>query len=152
MGQQKIDDKQVEQLLRSGWTQGRVVEWYKGKGIDVTQSAISQAISAGRIKVDTNRNAGAIPWKLKPEHRHLHAARMLRTLARMEAGREIGVSLQKQVKTWREGLELENSVITYDPDTPEGFWRVPRRPGIDLGWVRDPNVSDDGVVSSDVPH
>jgi hypothetical protein len=147
MGRQKLDDNKVEQLLRSGWTQGQVVKWYAEQGVKVTQSAISQAISSGRIKVDTNRNSGAIPWTLKPEHRHLHAARMLRTLARQEAGREIGPSLRTQVKTWKEGLELENSVITYDPETPEGFWRVPRRPGIDLWWVREPDVSDDGYVT-----
>lgn len=145
MGRQKLDDNEIEQLLRGGKTQQEVVDLYRTRGVDITQSAISQAISAGRIKVETNRNAGAIPWKLKPEHRHLHAARMLRTLARMEAGLDIGESLRGQVKTWREGLELEDSVITYDPETPEGFWRVPRRHGIDLGWVREPDLDDQGL-------
>lgn len=139
MGVQKLDDKEVEIMLRSGMTQLDVVRVYRERGISVAQSAISQAISTGRIKVDTKRNRGAIPWKLKPEHRHLHAARMLRTLARLEAGLEVGPSLLEQVRTWREGLELEDSVITYDPDTEEGFWRVPRRHGIDTGWVREPD-------------
>lgn len=145
MGRQKLDDKEIEQLLRAGRTQQQVVDLYRAKGLEITQSAISQAIAAGRIKVETNRNSGAIPWKLKPEHRHLHAARMLRTLARLEAGMEIGDSLRGQVKTWREGLELEDSVITYDPETTEGFWRVPRRHGIDLGWIREPDIGDDGL-------
>lgn len=145
MGQQKLDDSEIEQLLRSGSTQLEVVAMYRAKGIDITQSAISQAISSGRIKVDTDRNRGGIPWRLKPEHRHLHAARMLRTQARLDAGLEVGVTLMAQLRTWREGLEIENSVITYDPETKEGFWRVPRRPGIDLWWVRDPNISDDGL-------
>lgn len=145
MGRQKLDDNEIEQLLRAGRTQQQVVNLYKARGLDITQSAISQAIAAGRIKVETNRNSGGIPWKLKPEHRHLHAARMLRSLARLDAGLDIGESLKVQVKTWREGLELEDSVITYDPETPEGFWRVPRRHGIDLGWVREPNLDDDGL-------
>lgn len=144
MGQQKLDDSRVEQLLRAGKTQLEVVAIYRQEGVDVTQSAISQAISSGRIKVNTDRNSGGIPWKLRPEHRHLHAARMLRTQARLDAGLEVGASLLSQVTTWREGLEIENSVITYDPETKEGFWRVPRRPGIDTGWVRDPNVDDEG--------
>jgi hypothetical protein len=147
MGQQKLDDNRVEQLLRAGKTQLEVVAIYRAEGVDVTQSAISQAISSGRIKVNTDRNSGGIPWKLRPEHRHLLAARMLRTQARLDAGLEVGPSLLAQVTTWREGLEIENSVITYDPETKEGFWRVPRRPGIDTGWVRDPNVNDDGYVS-----
>lgn len=145
MGKQKLDDKEIEQLLRSGKTQQDVVDLYSSRGVEISQSAISQAITAGRIKVDTNRHTGGIPWKLLPQHRHLHAARMLRTLARLEAGLEVGPSLRDQVRTWREGLEIEDSVITYDPDTPEGFWRVPRRSGIDLGWVREPLIGDDGL-------
>src|SRR5690348_2792028 len=70
MGQQKLDDNRVEQLLRAGKTQLEVVAIYRAEGVDVTQSAISQAISSGRIKVNTDRNSGGIPWKLRPEHRH----------------------------------------------------------------------------------
>jgi hypothetical protein len=143
--QQKLDDSEVEQLLRSGWSQMAVVKMYRDKGVDVTQSAISQAISTGRIKADTDRAAGGIPWHLKPEHRHRHAARMLRTQARLDAGLEVGPSLLPQITQWRTGMELEDAVIHYDPDTEEGFWRVPRRAGVDEWWVRDPTLDDDGL-------
>ena len=46
MSYQKLDDNEVEQLLRSGWTQMRVVRMYREKGVNVSQSAISQAIDA----------------------------------------------------------------------------------------------------------
>ena len=144
MTQQKLDDSEVEQLLRSGMTQVGVVAMYRKKGVDVTQSAISQAISTGRIKVDTDRATGGIPWLLKPEHRHRHAARMLRTQARLDAGLTVGQSLRPQVDAWRVSLEGEDSVIHYDPDTEEGFWRVPRRDGIDAWWVRNPDLDNDG--------
>ena len=145
MSAQKLDDSEVEQLLRSGWSQTRVVKMYRERGVTVSQSAISQAISSGRIRVDTDRTTGGVPWRLKAEHRHLHAARMLRTQARLDRGMEIGVSLTKQVESWRSGLEAENSVIHYDPDTTEGFWRVARRPGVDLWWFRDPGVDNAGM-------
>ena len=145
MSTQKLDDNKVEQLLRSGWTQIRVVEWYRGRGISVSQSAISQAIAVGRIKVDTNRVSGGIPWVLKPEHRHRHSARMLRAQTRLDAGLPIGVSMVAQVVAWRESLEAEDSVVHYDPDTKEGFWRVPRRAAVDHWWVRDPAFDDDGM-------
>jgi len=121
-----------------------VVRAYRAKGIDVTQSAISQAISTGRVKVDMGRSTGGVPWTLKPEHRHRHAARMLRSQARLDNELPIGATLVTQVEQWRRGLEVEDSVIHYDPETDEGFWRVPRRPGVDLWWVRDPSVDDDG--------
>ena len=145
MTRQKLDDSEVEQLLRSGLSQMAVVAMYREKGVDVTQSAISQAISTGRIKVDTDRAAGGIPWLLKPEHRHRHAARMLRTQARLDSGHTVGQSLLPQVTQWRAGLEAEDSVIHYDPDTEEGFWRVPRRGGVDGWWVRDPLLDNDGL-------
>ena len=84
--------------------------------------------------MDTGRASGGIPWLLKPEHRHRHAARMLRTQARLDAGLTIGRSLVTQVETWRAGLELEDTVVHYDAETEEGFWRVPRRTGVDLWW------------------
>jgi len=56
---------------------------------------------------------------------------MLRTQARLDAGHTVGQSLLPQVTQWRAGLEVEDSVIHYDPDTEEGFWRVPRRDGVD---------------------
>jgi hypothetical protein len=144
MSAQKLDDSEVEQLLRAGSTQLEVVEILKTQGVSVSQSAISQAISTGRIKVDTGRTSGGIPWHLKPEHRHRHAARMLRTQARLDKGLPIGASLAGQVRAWREALEADDSVVHYDPDTEEGFWRVPRRPSLDLWWYRDPTIDDSG--------
>ena len=81
-----------------------------------------------------------IPWKLKPMHRHRHAARMLRTQERLEAGLAVGPSLSRQVEQWRAGLREDDLVIDYDPDTDEGFTRVPRRDGVDWGWVHEPNA------------
>jgi len=81
-----------------------------------------------------------IPWTLKPMHRHRHAARMLRTQERLEAGMTVGSSLSGQVEQWRAGLLVDDFVIDYDPDTEEGFTRVPRRVGVDKGWVHEPNV------------
>jgi hypothetical protein len=69
---------------------------------------------------------------------------MLRTQARLDAGLEVGPSLRGQVESWRQGLDEEGAVIHYDPATPEGFWRVDRREGIDTWWVRDPRLDDDG--------
>lgn len=140
MSAQKLDDSEVEQLLRAGWSQMQVVRFYRTKGVDVSQSAISQAITAGRIKVDTDRASGGVPWKVKPEHRQRHAPAMLRAQARLDAGLSIGVTRVPQVEAWRAGMEADNSVIHYDPDTKEGFRRVLRRPGVDLWWVREPTT------------
>jgi len=78
MSTQKLDDSEVEQLLRSGWSQMDVVRAYRAKGIDVTQSAISQAITTGRVKVDMGRSTewGAVDPQTRtpPPSRAAHAA------------------------------------------------------------------------------
>ena len=79
-----------------------------------------------------------IPWKLKPMHRHRHAVRMLRTQARLDAGEPVGPSLLSQMELWRAGLQVNDTVIAYDPDSEEGFTKVPRRAGVDLWWIREP--------------
>src|SRR5690348_6808644 len=38
MGRQKLDDSEVEQLLRAGATQLQIVQMYKERGLDITQS------------------------------------------------------------------------------------------------------------------
>lgn len=141
----KLPVKEVEALLRAGMKQTEVVEFLAShRGISVTQGAISQAISAGRIKVDTKVSTGSIPWKLLPEHRHMHPAKMLRTQARLDKGLPVGPSLARQCHAWRAALEADGVVVHYDPETDEGFHRVPRRPGIDQWWVREPDVDDRG--------
>jgi len=142
----KLDLKVAERMLRAGRTQQDVVDEHKRRGIDVTQKAVSLAVVEGRINVPSKYavTGRGIPWKLRPEHRHLNAARMLRSQARKEQGLPIGESLQRQLDRWVAGLLIEDMVVYYNPDTPEGFWRVPRRPGIDEWYVREPWIDDDG--------
>jgi hypothetical protein len=76
---------------------------------------------------------------------------MLRIQARKDSGRKIGKTLVRQAETWTTGLKQDNnSVVHYDPDTDEGFWRVLRRPGVDLWWVREPTLDDNGITVATV--
>lgn len=142
----RVNVKETEQMLRAGMTQKQVVAEFTRRGEPVSQAAISGAIKDGRIKVDTGRTPtrSGIPWTLLPKHRHYHAARMLRSAARQDAGLEIGATLKPQLAAWQKTLVDEDAVIHYDPDTDEGFWLVPRRHGVDKWWVREPDLDDEG--------
>ena len=143
----KLDVKLAEQILRQpGRTQMDVVAEHARRGIDIRQNTVSTAIKDGRIKVESKYGLPryAIPWKLKPEHRHLSPARMLRIQGRYDQGLPISETLERQRARWVAGLMIENQVIHYDPDTEEGFWRFPRRDGIDRWYVREPWIDDDG--------
>lgn len=142
----KLDVQLAERMLRGGATQAEVIAEHARRNITVRQSTISTAIKDGRIKYSTNRGLTrmGVPWKLKPEHRYLSPARMLRIQARYDQGLPLSETLEKQRERWIAGLMLDNTVIHYDPETPEGFWRFPRREGIDTWYVREPWIDDDG--------
>ena len=136
-GVQRVDYAEATKMLRSGATQQEVADRF-----GVTQAAVSANIQRGNIKVDTGRAEGrAMPWyPIRPEHRDRYLARMLRANHRREQGLKNAPVLDAMLDKFLQAAAEEDFVITYDPDTEEGFFRVPRRPGIDEGLIRNPDV------------
>lgn len=142
-GGQRIDYSEAEQLLRTGKTQTEVADLF-----GVTQAAVAGAIRRGRIKVQYDRvdsDKSGIPWSpIRPEHRQKYLARMLRAAARRADGRGNAPVIEAQLDLFLKRLNELDAVVHYDPDTEEGFFRVPRRHGIDKGLIREPHLDDDG--------
>lgn len=85
---------------------------------------------------DMNPSA-LIPWDVRPQHRWSYHLMMLDIEVRLRAGVEVGDIDRKRHASWlREVLEY-NAVVLYDPDTPDGFYLVPRRAG-DADRIRPP--------------
>jgi hypothetical protein len=143
-GRQRIDYSEAEQMLRAGATQQEVADRF-----GVTQPAVNRAIWRGRIKdIAYDRSASdesGVPWHpVRPEHRSRYLVRMLRAATRRERGEKSSPVLEAQLDSFLRQVEELDFVIHYDPDTADGFFRVPRREGIDTGLVRDPYTDDDG--------
>lgn len=140
----KLPRELVLRWLAEGSTQAEIVDRLADMGIDATQSGVSMlkmrhATGETEAKMRTRVRADLLPWKLRPEHRQLHAAKMLRAKSRLDRGEDVGRIQRRQLETWLAGLEADQACIHYDPDTEQGFWRVARRPDID-GIIRDPEV------------
>jgi len=117
-----------------------------------TPAAVSLAVKRGRIKgIAYDRTKGSrsgVPWHpIKPEHRDRFLAKMLRAAARSDRGLTNAPPIEQRLRRFLRSADQEDFVIHYDPDTPDGFYRVPRRPGIDLWLVRDPHRRDDGSLA-----
>lgn len=84
------------------------------------------------------RNDNLLPWEVREVHRWSFAARMLRVVARLRAGRDVNELDRDRLKTFNERLEADDLVVHYDADTDEGWFYVPRRPGIDNDMIREP--------------
>lgn len=84
------------------------------------------------------RDEALVPWAVRPEHRHAHAVSMLRAEARRRAGKQLTPGTAEMLETWLAGLERDALVVHYAPETPEGWWYVPRREGVDRDLIREP--------------
>lgn len=142
----KLPREMVLRWLAEGVTQSEIVDRLADMGIETSQSAVSMlkarhATGAREAAMRTVTRAELIPWKLQPQHRQLHAAKMLRAKSRLDRGEGVGDIQRRQLETWLAGLEADQACIHYDPETEQGFWRVPRRSGID-GIIRDPAFAE----------
>lgn len=140
----RIDYSEAEQMLRAGATQQEVADRFV-----VTQPAVYAAIKRGRIKgIEYDRATkedSAVPWHpIRPEHRDRYLVRMLRAARRREAGLPVSPVIDRQLDKFLVRLTELDAVVHYDPDTEQGFFRVPRRKGVDKGLVREPGIGDDG--------
>lgn len=80
-----------------------------------------------------------MPWKVKREHLGNYHARMLRLLIRRQEGRALSDEESKRLGSWLRKLEQAGEVVHYDLDYAWGFKLVPRREGVDEGYVREPD-------------
>ena len=144
MPRQRIDYSEASVMLRAGKTQQEVADHF-----GVTQPAINRAIWRGRIKGITydraTKDNTGVPWSpIRPDHRARYLVRMLRAAARRDRGEKNAPIREAELDNFFKQVESMDFVVHYDPDTGEGFHRVPRRHGIDKGLVRDPWLDDDG--------
>jgi len=84
--------------------------------------------------------ADVLPWlHVEPEHRHSYHLSMLRLEARRRGGEELGEAHLGRLGSWLRELQEINAVVLYDPETPDGFYLVPRLARDGQGLVRRPD-------------
>jgi len=135
-----IPDQEVSALLDAGWSLVRISEWLRTeREISVSPEAIS--IWRRRRGMPRIRPASAvevIPWKVLPQHRFKHALVMLRAEARVRRGEKLPSGIGVQHANWKKRVTERNLVVEYRPETPEGFFYVPKHAGEDV--TRMPKV------------
>jgi len=84
------------------------------------------------------RDAELIPWAIKPEHHFGEPLWALRAEARLRSGMEMRQGALDKLAAWKDRQFHDGLVIHYDPDTEQGWWLVPRREGVDMDMIREP--------------
>lgn len=98
---------------RYGVTRQAVQYCLRANGVELAPAA------AGYVKLD-------LPWKVRVEHNWSYEIRMLRALARVDAGLPVREDERRQADAWAEKIRREGNVVSYHPDM--GFQLVPRQP------------------------
>lgn len=131
------ENSELERLLRRHTMQD-IADMY-----DVTVQAVSKAVKDRKIPYESRISYKQyIPWRIKTEHSGTHYLhRMLQLYARDSSGKPLTVKHQQMLRRFKDRCEELDAVVQYDPDHEKGPWLlVPRREGIDTGYVRNPEV------------
>jgi hypothetical protein len=110
----------------------------KETGESITLSSVSSALSrAGltyRVRYDTH-----IPWRrISVDHNHAYQLSMLRLASRIDRGLPVRKVDERRLQNWIEQLKADGVVVHYEYESPDGFYYVKARPGIDTGLIRVP--------------
>lgn len=128
--------------LREGRTYQWIVDEYVRKyGVRTTVSMWSALRRRYGIERRIVRDRELIPWQVDAQHRHAHAAAMLRAEGRRRAGKPLTTRAADSLGVWRDCLASEGTVVHYDRASASGWSYVPRRLGIDLDLIREPRGS-----------
>lgn len=107
-------------------------------GVKVSRASVSASLSkAGYTK--RVRYPELIPWRVRVDHNRHHFLNMLRLEGRSQAGVRLSEHDRRQLESFKRRLEESNAVVAYIRDTDEGWFLVHRRPGVDLGMIREPD-------------
>lgn len=97
-------------------------------GERVTPNAISVAMNRYGMDPLRPRYADVLPWEVQTKDVGHRYARMLRLLGRRRAGGNLSRQEDSQLDRFLKKLTEANAVVVYVPDSPEGFYAVPRIP------------------------
>jgi hypothetical protein len=135
-----VNENELMRWFDQGKTHQEMADAYLEKyNLEVGRTMFANFARRRGLDRRQTRDDKLIPWEVKMEHRYAHSILMLRIEARRRAGFEIGERQEHAVKMFKQGLAEDGAVIHYEPDTEQGWFRVPPRPGIDLDLIREPD-------------
>lgn len=102
---------------------------YEQTGERVNPPTIGAALSRAGL-TDRVRYDDALPWDhIRIEHNNHYAAVMLRVWARRKRNLPLTNEQEARLESWLARLKDENAIVVYRPDSPDGFYYVPRKKG-----------------------
>jgi hypothetical protein len=119
------DRNTLERWRDEGYTQAEMVELTREQfGVELTRSAIANAMSRYGLSADGNRYADEVPWRVNAIHATAHPLKMLRLVGRQRAGNSMSAREAEQLESWLRSVKGQNLIVGYDPDDALGFYYI----------------------------
>ena len=135
-----VDEGEVKRWISEGRTYAWMAQEYLAKyEIEIAPTTFSNFRAREGLPRRFARDDALIPWEIKKEHRFGYPLWALRAEGRMRSGLSVSKGTLDRLTSFKDKLFANGDVIHYEPDTEQGWWLVPRRPGIDLDMIREPN-------------
>ena len=145
-----VDEVEARHLLiDEGWTYPQMVDLYRDKyEVETSVSMWSRFAKRSGGRRVGERFPLAAPWVMHAkEPRNSHYRTGLRALAAIEKGKSVSDEGRRVAARLRRVLGAD-LVVDYDGDA-DAMVLVPRRPGVDTWWIRDPFLDDEGNPVAD---
>jgi len=116
-------------MLDAGMTHAQIAaEVTRQTGHFVRRSTVSSAIHRAGLSGRNKQYDEEIPWTVKEKHLTAYPCRMLRLLGRRRAGIQNSQEQDDRLDSWLDQLHREHAVVTYVPDTDQGWFYVDGEP------------------------
>lgn len=123
-----LDHEQIQQRIRD--------EFHEEVALSTVSGHLSRIGLTNRIKYDD-----FVPWpRISIDHNHAYQLSQLRTAARLSRGLPVRGVDRSRYERWAEELKQRGLVVHYEYNSPDGFYYVAARPGIDDGLIRKPDA------------
>jgi hypothetical protein len=119
------DRNTLERWRDEGYTQAEMVELTREQfGVELTRSAIANAMSRYGLGADGNRYADTVPWRVNTIHATAHPLKMLRLIGRRRAGNSMSTRESDSLDSWLRTMKGQRLIIGYDPNDAIGFYFI----------------------------
>lgn len=138
------DCQELKKLLDKGMTHQQIATWTEEHtGVRISRSSVSSAVSRCGLADRRPRYEDHVPWTVRAVDSRDYNLLMLRTGARIATGDKTIPELDvKRYKAWKKKMDAQGLVVNYDPNRPEPFHAVYRRPEDGDGMIRRPTVRE----------
>lgn len=129
---------ELRRMVDSGMTHQEIADVVSREtGYPVSRSTVSAALHRAGASSPAKKYPDVLPWTIHEQHQTHYAARMLRLLGRRRRGITNSSESDARLDAWLDQLGKAEAVVTYVPETDDGFFYVRGKPVDGIPVARD---------------